>query len=326
MKNKVRLQTVLLAFLVGLGASILAGRCLVDRASRVALAAMDRTLDAYGVRISQLLLQDARILLPGGVSFDGLSLVASMPGMESSSKRQSYGLSAESIAVNLVDLKPARAVIQFQARNFILAERLRSQKVNAGSNYSGESPPIQGDLFSIVARIDLRRIRPSVYHLLQNVLRFAREGEGPEQIEFHGKSYIQVGSELFPVSFGTVQSGGATRMLINMRDVREAMVHAPEKVTEEEYKVFNKHPTLAAQMMRLREAANSATRYACRLNPGLPQEPYRRMFYSYALTKQLGADKAREAVEAYARRMSREQAAAFAAIQREVELGRKYAV
>jgi hypothetical protein len=159
----------------------------------------------------------------------------------------------------------------------------------------------------------------------REVVRLARTGSTPAVVEFTGTAVIRLLGGEIRLGLRTRQTEEGTTLIADPDDLRSLSALFDQRLTDAEIELISAHVLRAPRLLAIRDQAEWQARDAWLRHPGVSEDAYRHVLWSYLLTREFGAAFAEAVTDAHERGGARNTAAERHMDYRNNALGRSYA-
>jgi len=280
-------KVILLA--VGLVAAVLVlvffmSARLLDLGSNQALRYMVKAAPRYGVQLQSPRFQSIAFAGRRGLTWKNCSVGVKAKKGGLFSEERAFLLSADEWTVRLVS---------FFDRTLSLEAKGLSILPDAADPASGlSSEPSDQFLiqdFKVQFRIDFLNRRSLISesrHIFRDLCLLFTEGSiGNTRLQFLGKSTFSIRQKTAKAKILAKIMSEESRLYVDKADLKVISRSLGEALTDQEMTYLSENPIKMPKLLRIRDYARSAAKQAHEKEDAVPEDVYRRMLWSYLLTK-----------------------------------------
>lgn len=197
----------------------------------------------------------------------------------------------------------------FSKRKFIFSVRDMNITWHKSFNTSVDTSQLRRDnlengkleLEFSLGSFEQAEILSQVRDVFHNSLDFIKHGRTATPITFSGTSKFTISNKVMKAKLQTAHEKGEYIIVMNKADLRSLAkeLDLDGDLTEEEVDLLSRNPFRASRLLRIADYAKDTSKKKHNENPGLPQDAYRHVLWSYLLTKAYGDKFAKKVTDAH---------------------------
>ena len=170
---------------------------------------------------------------------------------------------------------------------------------------------------------------PGLQSALVQIVQLIREGSTTMPILANGRLEFELKQSPVQVGLKVVQTSGKSergyKLVLSSVDLKNISGQFEEPLTDAEVELLANNPLRAAQLLRIKDDAESTAADANAADESVPQDAYRHVLWSFLLTKKYGAQFAEEVTDSHEEGDTGNTPAEREMDYRNNEVGRTYA-
>jgi len=140
---------------------------------------------------------------------------------------------------------------------------------------------------------------PGISVLIQQMSSLFNTGITSAHIELAGKIWITLGNKESQIKMRTEPTREGTVLTLDRNDLKRLSSYFSERLSEAEIEIVAVNPMIANKLLGIKDYARQTAQKALLANPGVPEDAYRHVMWSYLLTKEFNPDFAKIATDAH---------------------------
>lgn len=267
-----------------------AGNYFLTKVSKKYLVELREKLEAKGLFFEDLSYKDIIISSPRSVSINDVRVIFKLDKEIYGRKSFESTFHAESIGLKLVSLSDLSFTFSLSEFYILIEPSIASSKQTFGEFEEAN--------LSINIPINLRSPEASSKLVLEQVQNLFALNKAVG-ININGLANITIDQEEARLRVKTVPYGDSVRLQFNQKDVAKTAALFNIELTDQEAEVISNHPSMVPNMIRVtRDAKNKSVAYR-KADRSFPEDAFRHVYWSYHLTRQLGAELAKQITDAH---------------------------
>lgn len=158
---------------------------------------------------------------------------------------------------------------------------------------------IRAERFRCQFELDVFHPLPSLQQTLPELMRLIQSGATPMPVETEGVLEFTLKKAPVQVRIRVDQVEGGHALVIVPEDLRPVSERFDEALTEAEIELIATYPLRVAQLLRIKDDAETTAANAKKGDDQVPQDAYRHVLWSFLLTRQYGAPFAERVTDAH---------------------------
>jgi hypothetical protein len=274
---------------------------LLDPISNKALAFVFNNLHTPSLTLSEPSFKNARISSYNAVTWDEFSFIAIIGTDGPDKKRLKARVKVAELTVESERLFDGLFIVDLGGLN-ITTEYIPSED---SSDKKGAMVVLQDGYLSAPIRLNVLSLSEAASQLRDFAVetrKFSAEGKTAIPIKFSGEEIITIHDKSYTVRLLIQQKDGASRLVANKDDLKfvsEGVLPKTQTSTAADIEIIAHNPIRAPQLLKIRAKASNTASSAYEKDPNVPKDAYRHVLWSYLLTREYGADFAREVADAH---------------------------
>lgn len=262
-------------------------RPLTEKAVRLAL----REGKKQGVDVSELDFREAYLESPNSIAWAGINGRFRFVSRGEELKNREFQISVDRIILKFKNLK--------QRKFGVSASGL---SIRTSEAEGGKLEYIEGQDLDIKFVLDFfhpRTIPHQMRAWAKGLGDLLTSGKTVWPVEFSGTTYFAFHGKPARARLSVKKEGDEYRLVMYEQDLKDVARQFGEHVTDAEVNLTARYPLRAPKLLRISDYAAKAAAAAAKGQPELSQNCYRHVIWSYLLTKEYGADFAKQVTDAH---------------------------
>jgi hypothetical protein len=234
-----------------------------------------------------------------------VSLNATLVRDEISKTTEEVSMSIGEMTISLESFSERTILLSLEGLSTVTKEK------GPGLGVAGAGTRMEGGYFEIVLRLTgfgAADIRAQLSTLREEIHRLLLLGVTRIPISFSATAMFEIQGKPCAAKFLVETKGEEYRLVMDKNDLTKiAALSTGKKPNPVDIAVIARNPLKAAQLMKIRDKAETAAQLAAQQNPKIPEDAYRHTLWSYLLTKMYGEPFAKEVTDAHEAYMDEEE-------------------
>jgi hypothetical protein len=239
------------------------------------------------------------------VAWTDVSLNATLVRDEISKTTEEVSMSIGEMTISLESFSERTILLSLEGLSTVTKEK------GPGLGVAGAGTRMEGGYFEIVLRLTgfgAADIRAQLSTLREEIHRLLLLGVTRIPISFSATAMFEIQGKPCAAKFLVETKGEEYRLVMDKNDLTKiAALSTGKKPNPVDIAVIARNPLKAAQLMKIRDKAETAAQLAAQQNPKIPEDAYRHTLWSYLLTKMYGEPFAKEVTDAHEAYMDEEE-------------------
>jgi Domain of unknown function (DUF6973) len=266
------------------------GNYLLTKFSHKYVSELKSKLEAKGLFIEELSYSGITIRSIRSLSVNDVALTFKLDKEIYGKKSFHSSFQAENILIKLISIREAEVTLAL--RNFSL------QVVPAETTKRQTFGELEQARFSSTMPINLRTPEASARLILLQIENLFQQNKAVG-LNLSGIAKITINDERVQLRVKTVNKMDSVFLQFDQTDILRAAKIFDIELAEKEAEVIAFHPSLVPDMIRITSEAKRKSRAYRKKDRSFPEDAFRHVYWSYYLTRELGATLAKEVTDAH---------------------------
>jgi hypothetical protein len=272
------------------------GNHLLNSYSRQAMTAIAKRGKKHGVAIAEPSFEQARISGIRTARWTDLRARLQFPDNEAFDPNRSFDVHVSQVEIWLsgggqVDLEAHDVTVVARNGNvdkqaLPAAEDPKSERIHAGRFYCR-------------FEMDVLNPLPDLINVLPELVGLMKAGATQIPIVTEGELEFTLKGQVVKTGIWAAEVEGGQALVLRAEDLRPISSLFDEALTDAEIDLVSIYPLRAAQLLRIKDDAESTARAAYERDDQVPQDAYRHVLWSYLLTNRYGRQFAQRVTDAH---------------------------
>jgi hypothetical protein len=287
--------------IVMLGIAYAGANLLIDILTNEAIHYLVEKMKTPGLELSELSFDSARISSYNAITWKGFNIVATVASRYASQPNRKIRMNAERLTIETVEFFQGHLMIRMSGLS-LSVEYVTADDSLAGQNIT---TALQEGALAVPLKVNLMNRAETVSHIrtfAAEIKEFSQEGRTVLPIEFLAEEVITLNEGTFSLSVWVEKENGHYRLVANKDDlvfISQNILPENQTSTPADIDIIANNPIKALQLLRIRSKASKTALDAHAKDPGVPESAYRHVLWSYLLTREYGANFAKEVTDAH---------------------------
>jgi hypothetical protein len=291
------LARVLIVVICLVGVGYFASGYALDLASQRLIALFPRYGKQLGVRLISPTYKRVRFSSFQSIAWEGVECSLGLADHGRLNKSGKLKVQIRSLELSALDLSLEKFAL---AGEQILFQSVEENPL-AGHSAAGDLAAARfvGDYFRLRFNRDQLDLIPAAKRLVRDLFSLARTGKTTAPIELSGEAEFAMGNSFHRARIYTVKQDQETLVVLDKGDLKSIADASKLDLTLAEIELLSYHPLQAGPLLRLKDRAEKAAREAHLRDRTVPEDAYRHILWSYLVTRDFGAELAKEVTDAH---------------------------
>lgn len=276
-------------------AAYFVGNYLLDSYSRQFMSALAKRGKKHGVVVTDPQFVSSRIAGLSSARWTGLFAELQFPNSAAFDPEKKFEFRARQLDAWLA----GDGMVTVQATDLQLATKdPAGNQDNTGQDQTLEET-VNSKVFQCTFPMELSNPMPGLEEVLGKVVELIQSGATTLPLTSKAVLEFTMNGKPMRLGMGIEQQGELHALVLSKSDLQEVSQHFQEELTDAEVGVLAEYPLRAAQLLRMKDDAESTSFKAKQADDSVPQDAYRHVLWSYLLTNKYGADFAKRVTDAH---------------------------
>ncbi len=283
---------IIILALIAAGLYLASGIVLKPLIQKALLTAADQSSSGYGVTLQSPDIASAKWKLPATIHIENFS--AKLHFIEPQEDiPESLDVSSKRILLSVINFDDRLIGVRIEG----LAVDFPQAEASSGKHKKIEA------IAHFKTRLDFtepQKAARQIETLVKDLLRFIRTGKSKTPIEFQGTAAFELNGQTAQGRLRTDRVLEESTLVMDREDLKNFVSkHLTEPLTDAEIELIAEYPLRAPNLLKIRDNSQADARAAKEKSPGVPEDAYRHVLWSYRLTKAYGEVFSKQATDAH---------------------------
>jgi hypothetical protein len=277
--------------------------------------------------LSDLSFSNAKISSYNAITWEDFSLTATTAPDNNLKKSLIARINAKEITVEAESIFKGPYIVNMNGLR-ISTENPNKEKSAGGQDASGT---LQDGNLTVSLKInvwDFGQAASQIQKIADEMKKFSEEGQTTLPIKFSAGQIITIEGAAYTVNLRVERKDNVYRLVAKrdeLKFISEKILPKNQTSTPADIDIIVNNPIRAPRLFKIRSKASNTAADAHAQDPNIPEDPYRHVLWSFLLTREYGAEFAKEVTDAHELTNDPKAEAVHRQDYNNNEVGRKYA-
>jgi hypothetical protein len=288
-------------FILVLAIAYAAANLLIDALTYEAIHYLAEKMKTPGFELGELSFESARISSYNAVTWGNFNVTATVASHGASSLNRKIRMNAAKLRIEAAGLFQGLLMIRLEGLSFAIDD-IKENTSAAGNN---ALTSLQEGVLTVPLKVNLLNRANTISQLREfaaELKKFSEDGKTTLPMEFSGEKIIALSEDTFSLSVWVEKRNDIYQLVANKDDlmfISQNILPKTQTSTPADIDIIANNPLKAPQLFSIRANATNTAADAHEKDPKVPENAYRHVLWSCLLTREYGADFAKEVTDAH---------------------------